>query len=138
MAWTDAVERANKGAGFDRILADAYPRGTLATLSGREECSRIEAAETWLMVSALKWQRRLRGESGFEAPGAAVRVCALLDGHPHADQRRLRIYARGWRSLEERITLAHEYLHLAFRHHPRGADEAFVERLARELIGGGS
>lgn len=98
----------------------------------------MEAAETWLMIAAMKWHRRLRGESGFEPPGSGVRVCALSEGNPYADQQRLRIYARGWRSLEERITLAHEYLHLAFRHHPRGADEHFVERLARELIGGGS
>lgn len=98
----------------------------------------MEAAETWLMISSMKWQRRLRSESGYEPPGSSVRICALTEGNPYADQQRLRIYARGWRSLEERITLAHEYLHLAFRHHPRGADEVFVERLARELIGGGS
>jgi hypothetical protein len=30
--------------------------------------------------------------------------------------------------------LVHEYLHLAFRHHARGADEAFVERLAQRLV----
>jgi uncharacterized protein YfaQ (DUF2300 family) len=30
--------------------------------------------------------------------------------------------------------LAHEYIHLAFQHHPRGLDETFVERTARTLI----
>jgi uncharacterized protein YfaQ (DUF2300 family) len=35
---------------------------------------------------------------------------------------------------EDRITLAHEYLHIGLRHHPSGQDEAFVEQLARRLI----
>ncbi|HEX8956331.1 MAG TPA: DUF2300 domain-containing protein, partial [Burkholderiaceae bacterium] len=60
----------------------------------------------------------------------------LEQGHPYSDQRRLRIYARGWRSLDERITLAHEYVHLVLRFHPHGSDEDYVERLARQLIEG--
>lgn len=138
MAWVEALAQSKQGKSYEHILAAAYPSATLAALSGREDCARMEAAETWLMIAAMKWQRRLRNEAGFEPPGSAVRVCVLIEGHPYADQQRLRIYARGWRNLEERITLAHEYLHLAFRHHPRGADEAFVERIARELVGGGS
>jgi uncharacterized protein YfaQ (DUF2300 family) len=34
---------------------------------------------------------------------------------------------------EDRITLAHEYLHLGLRRYPRGQDEEYVERLARRL-----
>jgi uncharacterized protein YfaQ (DUF2300 family) len=64
------------------------------------------------------------------------KICMLADGNPYSDQRRYRIYVRGWRSLDERITLAHEYLHLVFRFHPHGADEDYIERLARRLIEG--
>lgn len=136
MAWRTAVAQGANGARFDRILAVAYPRAELATLSGRESCTPIDAAERWLAGSSAKWARVLRSEPGFEPLDGALRVCALADGRPYADQERLRIYARGWRSLDERITLAHEYLHLAFRNHPRGADEDFVERTARRLVEG--
>ena len=55
-------------------------------------------------------------------------------GVPHSDQRLLRIHVREWFTQDGRVTLLHEYLHLAFRHHPRGQDDAFVERLARQLV----
>jgi uncharacterized protein YfaQ (DUF2300 family) len=76
---------------------------------------------------------RLRTEAGFESTAAQLQVCQLMQGVPHADQRRLRIHVREWASREGRVALIHEYLHLAFRHHPRGQDEAFVERLAQAL-----
>lgn len=134
LAWRDALARAGEGWDFERILAAAYPQAAIATLSGREECARLEAAESWLARAIAGWDARLLREPGFEALGTAPKVCALADGHPYSDQKRLRIYARGWRSLDERVTLAHEYLHLAFRFHPNGADENYIERLARRLI----
>jgi uncharacterized protein YfaQ (DUF2300 family) len=136
LAWRDAVARADAGWDFDRILAEAYPKTTLATLNGSEDCTRMDAAETWLVESEVKWRRELRREPGFEPVAGPVRVCALAYGAPYSDQQRGRIYARGWRTLDERVTLAHEYLHIAFRFHPNGVDEAYIERLARRLIGG--
>jgi len=134
LAWRDALSRAAQGWDFERILQASYPQATLAALSGRLECARLNAAESWLADNAARWQRKLRAEPGFEPPSSAVRICALADGHPYADQQRLRIYVRGWRSLDERVTLAHEYLHLALRFHPNGANEDYVERLARRLM----
>lgn len=136
LAWRDAVARAAEGWDFERILSASYPQATIASLNGRVECARLDAAETWLAHAAAGWKTRLRSEPGFEALDTPPKICALADGHPYSDQRRLRIYARGWRSLDERITLAHEYLHLAFRFHPHGADEDYIERLARRLIEG--
>jgi uncharacterized protein YfaQ (DUF2300 family) len=138
LSWNDAVAHAAAGWGFERILAEAYPKATLATVGGRSECARLDAAETWLAHAASGWNNRLRREPGFEPLDKVPNVCALGQdqGHPYSDQRRLRIYVRGWRSLDERITLAHEYLHLALRFHPHGADEDYVERLARQLIEG--
>jgi uncharacterized protein YfaQ (DUF2300 family) len=136
LSWRDAVTQAQEGRSFEAILAQAYPRATLATLNGSTECTRLDEAEQWLAQAADMWRKRLRGEPGFEAPDASFKVCALAEGNPYSDQQRLRIYVRGWRSLNERITLAHEYLHLALRFHPNGADEDYVERLARQLIEG--
>jgi uncharacterized protein YfaQ (DUF2300 family) len=136
LAWNEAVAQAAQGWSFERILAAAYPQASLASLSGHEDCARLAAAETWLKRAAQTWQRQLQREAGFEPLDGPIVVCALNAGAPYSDQLRARIYVRGWRSLDERITLAHEYLHLVFRLHPNGADEAFVERLARQLVAG--
>ena len=92
----------------------------------------MPAADTWLTRVTPSWRRRLAGLAGFEPPDALA-VCALDHGSPYADRERLRIYVRGIVTREDRLTIAHEYVHLAFRFHPSGADEAFVERLARSL-----
>jgi uncharacterized protein YfaQ (DUF2300 family) len=135
MSWRDAVAQAKEGRSFEAILAAAYPRASLTALDGTRECTRLPDAEQWLAQAAAGWNRRLRGEPGFEPPQSPV-VCALAEGNPYSDQQRIRIYVRGWRSLNDRMTLAHEYVHLALRFHPNGADEAYVERLARQLIEG--
>jgi uncharacterized protein YfaQ (DUF2300 family) len=134
LAWSDALARAGQGWDFERILSAAFPKATVATLSGREDCKRLPDAENWLATAAGSWKARLRREPGFEPLEVQPKVCTLSDGHPYSDQQRLRIYVRGWRSLNERITLAHEYLHLAFRFHPNGANEDYIEQLARRLI----
>ncbi|HEX7640793.1 MAG TPA: DUF2300 domain-containing protein [Burkholderiaceae bacterium] len=136
LSWEAAKSQANAGWSFERILGQAYPKATLAGAGGHSECTRLDAAETWLAHAASAWNTRLEREPGFEALDATPNICALAQGHPYSDQRRLRIYARGWRSLDERITLAHEYVHLVLRFHPHGSDEDYVERLARQLIEG--
>ncbi len=134
LAWTEAVKEAAAGARFDEILARTFPRATLAAESGEVECRRLADVESWLTRAAPFWQRRLAGEPGFEAPDRPLTVCALDSGNPYSDRERLRVYVRGLGGQESRITLAHEYVHLALRYHPRGLDEAYVERLARRLV----
>jgi len=136
LVWRDAVAQAGQGWDFERILLAAYPTASIASLSGQEDCARLAAAESWLTQSTAAWSLRLAREPGFEPPREALRICALDNGNPYSDQQRLRIYVRGWRNVNERLTLAHEYLHLAFRFHPNGADEAYIERLAHRLIEG--
>ena len=136
LAWKIAVTHDSGGWNFERILSEAYPQASFATLSGREECTRLTAAEQWLASASRAWSAQLNREPGYEAVNAPLKICALGDGHPYSDQQRLRIYVRGWHKLDERVTLAHEYLHLAFRFHPHGTDEAYIERLARQLIEG--
>jgi uncharacterized protein YfaQ (DUF2300 family) len=136
LSWKHTVERAQAGASFDELLTQAFPTAALATLSGLEECKRLDAAERWLAAQQPKWQRALLVEPGFEALESVPLVCALSYGNPYSDQRRLRIYARDWRSFNDQLTLVHEYLHLAFRFHPRGFDEAYIEQTARRLLEG--
>ena len=129
------TQRVSANPPTEAALAAAYPKASLGALSGAEDCTRLDAAESWLIEAAAKWRRELRREPGFEPVTGPLRVCALAQGPPYSDQQRARIFVRGWRSLEDRMTLAHEYLHIAFRFHPNGADEAYIERLARRLVG---
>lgn len=136
MSLSDAGRQASQGWNFERILASSYPQAAIASINGKSDCQPLLAAQSWLTAASGKWQTLLRREPGFESPDKPPAVCSLATGNPYSDQQRMRIYVRGWRSLDERITLAHEYLHLALRFHPNGANENYVEKLARRLIEG--
>jgi uncharacterized protein YfaQ (DUF2300 family) len=71
---------------------------------------------------------------GFELP-PAPQICLLAYGTPFSEQNRNRIHLRALKTLEDRITLAHEYLHLCLARHPSGRDERLIERWARKLVG---
>ncbi|MGK5027164.1 DUF2300 domain-containing protein [Janthinobacterium sp. RB2R34] len=135
MAWTQAVQQARQGKYYDEVLAAAYPGGSLSTFGNTgARCQRLVQNEDWLARSMPRWQRVLLREAGYEAPSQAPLVCALQSGAPYSEQSRNRIYMRPLATREDRITLAHEYLHLGLRNHPRGQDENYVEQLARRLV----
>ncbi len=133
MSWHAAAAQAREGRPFDQILAEAFPRTSLAAVSGERECRDLQDADAWLARMMPTWHRRLATQAGFESP-ERLSVCSLDYGHPYADRARQRIYVRGIATREDRIAVAHEYVHLAFRFHPRGSDESFVEGLARTLV----
>jgi uncharacterized protein YfaQ (DUF2300 family) len=135
MAWQDARQWSRQGLGFDAILARSWPGATLTSLMSPlgGDCQPMPRAQDWLQRQLPQWQQRLQDEPGFEAlPMPAV--CQLREGRPYADARRNRLYVGGLASEEDRIALTHEYLHLAFAHHPRGQDEGFIEQQARQLL----
>ena len=135
MAWSEAVRQARQGKHYDELLAAAYPGGALSTVGNTgARCRRLAQNEDWLARSVPRWQRVLLREAGYEAPPQAPLVCALPSGAPYSEQSRNRIFMRPLATREDRITLAHEYLHLGLRRHPRGQDEEYVERLARRLV----
>lgn len=135
MAWSEAVRQAKQGKYYDELLAAAYPGGALSTFGNTgARCRRLAQNEDWLARSVPRWQRVLLREAGYEAPPQAPLVCALQSGAPYSEQSRNRIFMRPLATREDRITLAHEYLHLGLRRHPRGQDEEYVERLARRLV----
>jgi uncharacterized protein YfaQ (DUF2300 family) len=135
MSWLAAKASAQNGRTFDAILARSWPQATLTSfqspLSG--DCIAVAGAQAWLQRNAPLWARRLDGAAGYETPDLPA-VCAVREGRPYADAQRNRVYVYRLQSEEDRIALTHEYLHLAFQHHPRGLDESFVERTARTLI----
>jgi uncharacterized protein YfaQ (DUF2300 family) len=135
MSWLAAKASAQSGLAFDAILARTWPQATLTSflspLSG--DCVAVAGAQAWLKRNASTWERRLDGAAGYETPDLPA-VCEVREGRPYADAQRNRVYVYRLQTEEDRIALTHEYLHLAFQHHPRGLDEAFVERTARTLI----
>lgn len=136
MAWSMAVEQAQRGMRFTDILDYAYPKSSLASLysDSAVACEALPLAQRWLESQLPQWRRQLVGQSGFDEP-ASVQVCRLHSGRAHAHDGSRRIDVSGHQSLEERIAIAHEYLHLAFTRHPRTRDESFIEALARQLVG---
>ncbi|MDR0234330.1 MAG: DUF2300 domain-containing protein, partial [Zoogloeaceae bacterium] len=137
MAWTDAVTASRNGEAWDVILRKTFPKAELGAMNDPAgiACRRFTDAETWLALRAPKWHRALYPHlPGFDAPSALPDICLLSHGVPFSEQDRGRIHVRGFRSLEDRITLAHEYLHLGLRHHPSAQDEKLIEHWARKLI----
>jgi uncharacterized protein YfaQ (DUF2300 family) len=135
MSWQAAKSSAQTGLTFDAILARTWPQATLTSfqspLSG--DCVEVAGAQAWLQRNVPLWARRMDGAAGYETPDLPA-VCAVREGRPYADAQRNRVYVYRLQTEEDRIALAHEYIHLAFQHHPRGLDETFVERTARTLI----
>lgn len=135
MSWLAAKASAQAGLTFDAILARTWPQATLTSfqspLSG--DCVAVAGAQAWLRRNAPLWARRMEGAPGYETPDLPA-VCAVREGRPYADAQRNRVYVYRLQTEEDRVALAHEYIHLAFQHHPRGLDETFVERTARTLI----
>jgi uncharacterized protein YfaQ (DUF2300 family) len=133
MAWTHAVAQGRSGQSFASILREAYPAMQWGSIDWAEACTDLPQASHWLVQRQARWRPVLQKHVGFEPPGNAIRVCQLSGPTPHSDQRRLIIRVREWQTREGRVTLIHEYLHLAFRDHPNGRNEAFVEQLAQKL-----
>lgn len=136
LSWLEAKQRAARGESFERILATAFPGASLGGIDARQrdDCLPAPEAQRWLGKNVPHWRRRLQGEVGYTEPTRLPVVCMASSERPFADTERHRLHVRGWITQEDRIALAHEYLHLAFEGHPRAQDEAGIERLARQLI----
>lgn len=132
LSWQQAVGQARNRRDYVQILAAAFPHASFAQPDGQASCRRLPQAEEWLRRNLIKARESLYGEPGFE-PAEAVQVCLLNYGNPYSDQRQQRIWIRRLNSLDDRITLWHEYLHLAFRDHPNGRNENHIEHLAQHL-----
>jgi uncharacterized protein YfaQ (DUF2300 family) len=134
LAWQQAVEQANAGQRYDAILLHAYPRASLSRWDNPvASCEALPAAQDWLQKQRRGWRPMLESETGYNEVSTFA-VCKLAFGRPFVDRERQRIYVRGVLSLQDRLDLTHEYLHLAFEAHPNGQDETYIEGLARHLL----
>jgi uncharacterized protein YfaQ (DUF2300 family) len=134
LSWQQAVEQARAGQRYDAILLHAYPRASLSRWDNPvASCEALPAAQEWLQKQRRAWRQRLESEAGYNETGTFA-VCRLAFGRPYVDRERQRIYVRGVLSLQDRLDLTHEYLHLAFEAHPNGLDETYIEGLARHLL----
>jgi uncharacterized protein YfaQ (DUF2300 family) len=100
---------------------------------GPSHCQHLPTVQAWLDLHIDRWDAILAAEPGYERP-ASVIVCAAPTGRPFADNRADRIFVRGIQTVDEQITVAHEYTHIAFQHYPSGHNEGYVEHTARRLI----
>lgn len=134
LSWAQAVQQANEGLRYDVILQRAYPRASLSRWDNPvASCEPLPAAQEWLQSQKRRWRPALDNEVGYNEISAFA-VCRLAYGRPYVDRERLRIYVRGVLTLQDRLDLTHEYLHLAFEAHPNGQDENYIEGLARHLL----
>lgn len=135
LSWEQAKKLARKGYYFDKILQTAYPGGKIGImeLKRNQECERLAHVESWLQAKSQKWQLYLMTKPGYE-PSDHIAVCRLHSGSPYADFDENRIFTRSFQSIEDKITLTHEYLHLSFKNHPLGRDEDFIEQTAKTLV----
>ncbi|MFJ2487549.1 DUF2300 domain-containing protein [Pseudomonas sp. NPDC087639] len=134
LAWQQAVEQANAGQRYDAILLHAYPRASLSRWDNPvASCEALPAAQDWLQKQRRGWRPKLESETGYNEVSTFA-VCKLAFGRPFVDRERQRIYVRGVLTLQDRLDLTHEYLHLAFEAHPNGQDETYIEGLARHLL----
>lgn len=134
LSWQHAVEQAAAGMRYDSILLRAFPRASLTRWDKpRAACQPLVAAEAWLLAQQRTWRTRLDAEPGYSETRQFA-VCQLLSGRPYVDRERRRIFVRGLYSLQDRLDLTHEYLHLAFEAHPNGQDEEYIEHLTRHLL----
>ncbi len=79
-----------------------------------------------------QWRRRLQGETGYNEPDVFA-VCRLVSGF-YTDRRRNGCLFVISFTLQDRLDLTHEYLHLAFDGYPTGLDENYIETLTRQLL----
>jgi len=134
LSWQQAVEQANAGQRYDAILLHAYPRASLSRWDNPiASCEALPSAQDWLQKQRRGWRPRLESEAGYNEVSTFA-VCRLAFGRPYVDRERQRIYVRGVLTLQDRLDLTHEYLHLAFEAHPNGQDETYIEGLARHLL----
>ncbi|EIG8306008.1 YfaQ family protein [Escherichia coli] len=92
-----------------------------------------EAAKAWLAKKMPQWRRMLQGETGYNEPDVFA-VCRLVSGFPYTDRQQKRLFIRNFFTLQDRLDLTHEYLHLAFDGYPTGLDENYIETLTRQLL----
>ncbi|WP_058913494.1 DUF2300 domain-containing protein [Entomohabitans teleogrylli] len=134
LSWRQAQEQAARGMRYDAILAHAFPDASLSRWGNPlATCQPLPEAKAWLETQQPRWRARLNREPGYQPPQAFA-VCRKASGFPYTDRQQKRLYIREFFTLQDRLDLTHEYLHLAFDGYPSGHDEQYIESLTRHLL----
>ncbi|CAK9886761.1 MAG: hypothetical protein XXXJIFNMEKO3_03207 [Candidatus Erwinia impunctatus] len=134
LSWQRAVEQAQHGMRYDAIPASAYPRANLSRWDAPlTTCQAIPEAEAWIKSQQQGWQEKLYREPGYNTL-TQFAVCRSGAGSPYIDRTKKQIHVRHFYTLQDRLDLTHEYLHLAFDGYPSGMDEVYIENLTRHLL----
>lgn len=135
ISWSGAVSEQNKNKSFPEILHAYFPDAKieLRTTKTSSNCIELGQASSWLSRESLQWKISLQGQVGFEFP-ADLRVCKSTLGAAYLNKETKEIYIENFSETEDQISLAHEWLHMAFRHHPLTHDEAGIDNLARKIV----
>ncbi len=134
LSWRHATAQAGQGERYDQILAFAYPDNNLSRWGApRSTCQLLPKAKAWLAKKMPQWRRVLQDEMGYNEPDVFA-VCRLVSGFPYTDRQQKRLFIRNFFTLQDRLDLTHEYLHLAFDGYPTGLDENYIETLTRQLL----
>jgi uncharacterized protein YfaQ (DUF2300 family) len=135
-SWLRMKKLSQKGFVFNQILKVLNPHFLIALSRDQRDsdCKRLKMAESYLTQSLSRWGKILNHQSGYEEV-KDVHICELRMNKPFSDLKKNRIYLHFDESIQARISLAHEYLHLGFKHHPVTRDELFIEQLAKKITG---
>lgn len=135
LAWTQAKNLAESGFNMKEILKVGYPTGILAfeKLNQPLQCRTNPLTEKWVNRQSALWQRRLNQVPGFERP-ENLKICESQSARVFSHPVKQEIYVPLLQNYEDEVSILHEYLHIAFRFHPRGKDERFVESMAIKLL----
>ena len=135
IGWEAAKKMAADGFQYHEILSETFHRATLSALEEKNEplCAALPDAEVWLNQQSKIWKPRLLQKEGFNEP-KPYRICKLEGRQPYTDIQEKKIFVNFKGDTEDQITLAHEYLHLAFASHPVGHQDPTIEKMAKELV----
>lgn len=135
ISWIKAKGFSLLGLNFEKILLNFYPNSKVVYSEDRysNSCGSIENANNWLKEKSLKWHKKLLSISGYERP-QTFNVCKLSTGAPFSNKNTNEIFVRGFDNFENQFSVAHEYLHLAFKYHPIGDSETDIDNIAKKLV----
>ncbi|MCX6116116.1 MAG: DUF2300 domain-containing protein [Proteobacteria bacterium] len=135
LSWRTAAKYAQDGFTFTEILRFSYPQGKIIMNSKpiTDVCQMSNKLSKIVANERVNWKRRLMMKQGFEDVGN-IQVCLTRDPQAYADTHLNRIYMKERGDLEDLVTLAHEFVHLTFKHHPNGQSEQFAEETAQRLV----
>lgn len=135
ISWVKARGLDLIGYNFQEILKSFYPASSLVYNSGHysHSCGVLSKANRWLKEKSPRWHKVLVSRPGYERPNN-FKVCKLSNGAPFANKKTNEIFVRNFLGFENQYSIAHEYLHLAFKFHPIGSNEKEIDKIAKKLV----